>query len=219
MSISHTQVGCNYEFTFRSNQSILKEINPDYSFQGLVLKLQYFGHLMQRADSLEKTRMLGDWRQEEKGTTEDEMVGWHHWLNGHEFEQTLWDSEWQGKLACCSPQGCKESDTTERLNNNKSQGKHSQNINWSLNGYEHSAIVSSTFSTPTHSLWDRLVMLWIRKDSVFLEWTFSHSVNIYEIPVMGLSGTVPGSGRLWWNNLTRVLPSKTLRSIMVVIPK
>ena len=60
MSISHTQVGSNYEFIFRSNQSILKEINPDYSLQGLVLKLQYFGHLMQRADSLEKTRMLGD---------------------------------------------------------------------------------------------------------------------------------------------------------------
>ena len=165
MSISHTQVGSNYEFIFRSNQSILKEINPDYSLQGLVLKLQYFGHLMQRADSLEKTRMLGDWRQEEKGTTEDEMVGWHHWLNGHEFEQALWDSEGQGKLACCSPQGCKESDTTERLNNNKSQGKHFQNINWSLNGYEHSAIVSSTFCIPTHSLWDRLMMLWIRKES------------------------------------------------------
>ena len=53
-----------------------------------------------------------DWGQKEKGTTEDEMVGWHHWLNGHEFEQTLWDSEGQGSLACCSPWGCKELDTT-----------------------------------------------------------------------------------------------------------
>ena len=79
----------------RSNQSILKEISPEYSLEGLMLKLklQYFGHLMQRADSLEKTLMLGkieDRRrrggQEEKGTTEDEMVGWHHQLNGHEFE-------------------------------------------------------------------------------------------------------------------------------------
>ena len=61
-----------------------------------------------------------DWRQEEKGMTEDEMVGWHHWLNGHEFEQTLGDSEGQGSLACCSPWGCKESNTTEQLNNNKS---------------------------------------------------------------------------------------------------
>ena len=51
-----------------------------------------------------------DWGQEEKGTTENDMVGWHHWLNGHEFEQTLGDSEEQGSLACCSPRGHKESD-------------------------------------------------------------------------------------------------------------
>ena len=57
-----------------------------------------------------------DWRWEEKGTTEDEMVGWHHWLNGHEFEKTLWDSERQRSLACCSPWGCKELDMTEQLN-------------------------------------------------------------------------------------------------------
>ena len=57
-----------------------------------------------------------DWRQEEKGMTEDEMVGWHHQLNGHEFEQALGDGEGQGSLVCCSPWGCKESDTTEQLN-------------------------------------------------------------------------------------------------------
>ena len=74
----------------RSNQSILKEISPGCSLEGLMLKLkpQYFGHLMRRVDSLEKT--LGgsgrDWGQEEKGTTEDEMAGWHHRLDGHEFE-------------------------------------------------------------------------------------------------------------------------------------
>ena len=65
----------------RSNQSILKEISPGYSLEGLMLKLklQYFGHLMRRVDSLEKTLMLRrDLGQEEKGTTEDEMVGWHH---------------------------------------------------------------------------------------------------------------------------------------------
>ena len=62
-----------------------------------------------------------DWRQEEKGRTEDEIVGWHHWLNGHEFEQTLWGSEGQGRLVCCSPQGCKDLNTTEWLNNNKSK--------------------------------------------------------------------------------------------------
>ena len=64
----------------RSSQSVLKEISPEYSLEGLMfkLKLQYFGHLMRRTDSFEKTLMLGKIRQEEKGTTEDEMVGWHH---------------------------------------------------------------------------------------------------------------------------------------------
>ena len=59
-----------------------------------------------------------DWRQEEKGKTEDEMVGRHHRLNGHEFEQALEDGEGQGSLVCCSPWGCKELDMTEQLNNN-----------------------------------------------------------------------------------------------------
>ena len=58
-----------------------------------------------------------DWRQEEKGMTEDEMVGWHHWLNAHEFEQAPGDGEGQGSLACCSPWGGKELNTTEQLNN------------------------------------------------------------------------------------------------------
>ena len=56
-----------------------------------------------------------DWRQEEKGATEDEMIGWHHWLNGHEFEQALGVGDGQGSLAYCSPGSCKESDTTEWL--------------------------------------------------------------------------------------------------------
>ena len=58
-----------------------------------------------------------DWRQEEKGAPEDETVGWHHWLSGHETERTPGDGEGQGSLACCSPWGCKGLDTTERLNN------------------------------------------------------------------------------------------------------
>ena len=68
------------------HQSILKEINPEYSLEGLMLKLklQYFGHLMRRVDSLEKTLMLGKTGQKEKGMTEGEMAGWHHQLNGHE---------------------------------------------------------------------------------------------------------------------------------------
>ena len=72
----------------RSNQSILKEISPGISLEEMMLKLklQFFGHLMQRVDSLEKILMLGDWGQEEKGTTEDEMAGWHHGLDGRESE-------------------------------------------------------------------------------------------------------------------------------------
>ena len=73
----------------RSNQSILKEISPGCPLEGMMLKLklQYFGHLMRRVDSLEKTLMLGGiGGQEEKGTTEDEMVGWYYRLDGHEFE-------------------------------------------------------------------------------------------------------------------------------------
>ena len=94
----------------RSNQSTLKEINPEYSLEGpmLKLKLQYFGHLMWRTDSLEKTLMLGKiegLRAGGQGETEDEMVRWHHQLNGHEFEQTSGDSEGQGSLGCCSPWG------------------------------------------------------------------------------------------------------------------
>ena len=80
----------------------------------LKLKLQYFGHLMQRANSLEKMLMLGkiEGRRTKKGETEDEMVGWHHRLNGHEFEQALGGGEGHGSLVCCSSWGCKESDTT-----------------------------------------------------------------------------------------------------------
>ena len=80
----------------------------------LKLKLQYFSHLMGRADSLEKTLMLGKTlMQEEKGMTEDEMVGWHHRLDGHESEQASGVGDGQGGLVCCNSWGCKESDTTE----------------------------------------------------------------------------------------------------------
>ena len=86
----------------RSNQSFLKEISPEYSLEGLMLKLkrQYFGHLMPRADSLVK---------EEKGTTEHEMVGWCHQLDGHESEQALGVGDGQGDLASHSPWGRKKS--------------------------------------------------------------------------------------------------------------
>ena len=76
------------------------------------MKLQYFGHLMQNAESLEKTVMLGKTEGKRRKITEDEMVGWHHRLNGHEFEQTLGHIDGQAPLACCSPWGSKESKTT-----------------------------------------------------------------------------------------------------------
>ena len=101
----------------KSNQSILKEIKSEYSLKGLMLKLQYCGHLMRRADSLE-TLMLGKTEgRRRKGTTEDEMIGWHHWLSRHRFEQVPGDDEGQGNLACCNTWTHKELNRTERLNN------------------------------------------------------------------------------------------------------
>jgi len=103
----------------RSNQSILKETSPGCSLEGLMLrlKLQYLGHLMWRADSLEKDPDAGrNWGQEEKGTTEDEMAGWHHQLDAHEFGWTLGVGDGQGGLVCCDSWGHTELDTTERLN-------------------------------------------------------------------------------------------------------
>ena len=99
----------------RSSQSFLKEITPEYLLEGLMLKLklQYFGYLMWRANSLKKTLMLGrieNRRRRRRGEIEDETVGWHYWLNGPEFEQTLGDSDGQGSLAYCGSWDHKESD-------------------------------------------------------------------------------------------------------------
>ena len=102
----------------RSNQSILKEISPGCSLEGLMLKLklQYFGHLMWRADSLKRPWGWERLRAGGEGATEIEMVGWHHQLNGHGFGWTPGIGDGQGDLACCGSWGHKESDTTERLN-------------------------------------------------------------------------------------------------------
>ena len=102
----------------RSNQFILKEISSGFSLKGLMLKLkrQYFGHLMWKVDSLEKTDAGKDWGQEEKGTTEDEMAGWHHWHDGRESQWTPRVGDGQGGLACCDSWGLKESDTAEWVN-------------------------------------------------------------------------------------------------------
>ena len=102
----------------RSNQSTLKEISPGVTLEGMMLKLklQYFGHLMRSVDSLEKTDVGRYWGQEKKGMTENEMAGWHHWLNGRESVWTPGVGDGQGGLACCDSWCLKESDTTEQLN-------------------------------------------------------------------------------------------------------
>ena len=102
----------------RSNQSILKEMSPEYSLEGLMLNLVSIlwppdvkNWLIGRGPDAGK-----DWRQEEKGMTENEIVGWYHWLDGREFEQALGVGGGQGSPACCGPWGRKESDMTEWLN-------------------------------------------------------------------------------------------------------
>ena len=102
----------------RSNQSILKEISPGISLEGMMLelKLRYFGHLMWRVDSLEKTVMLGGTGGRRRRGRQDEMAGWHHRLDGRESEWTPGAGDWQGGLASCDSWGRKESDTTEWLN-------------------------------------------------------------------------------------------------------
>ena len=104
-------------WTIRSNQSIPKEINPEYPLEGLMLKLKHNTLATWWKNWLigKDTNAGKDWKQE-KGTTEDEMVGWHHWLDAHEFEQAPEVDDGQGSLVSCSPWGCQESDSTKQLN-------------------------------------------------------------------------------------------------------
>ena len=102
-----------------SGSATVKEISPGCSLDGLILKLklQYFGPPHAKSWPLGKDPDAGrDWGQKEKGTTEDEMVGWYHWLDGPGFGWTLGVGDGQGGLACCNSWGRRESDTTERLN-------------------------------------------------------------------------------------------------------
>ena len=151
----------------RSNQSVLKEISPKRSLEGLMLmlKLHYLGRLMQITGSLEKTLILG-----KKWMTEDEMVGWHHWLNGCGFKQAPEVGDGQGGLACCDSWGCEESDTTERL--------HWTELNWWL-------LVWNIFS---RTCWPSAWLLWrrglqfIQVFCPFLKWVVSiYDVESYEL--------------------------------------
>ena len=118
-------LNCGAEELLRSSQSILKEISPEYSLDWWI----FIGRTDAEAETpilwpfdaknwlIRKDPDAGkDWRQEEKGMSEDKMVGWPHWLDGHEFEQALGVGDGQRSLVCCSPWGCKESDMTEQLN-------------------------------------------------------------------------------------------------------
>ena len=101
----------------RTKQSTLQENNLEYSLEGLMLKLklQYFSTWCEELTHWKRSWWGKDWRQE-KRSTEDEIVGWHHQLDGHEFEQAPGVGDGQGSLVCCSPWGHIESDMTERLN-------------------------------------------------------------------------------------------------------
>ena len=123
----------------RSRQSILKEISPGISLEGMMLKLklQCFGHLMQRVWFIGKDSDAGrDWGQEEKGTTEDEMAGWHHRLDRRESEWTLGVGDGQGGLMCCDSWGCKELDMTWVTGLNWTERSYwATELNWTERSY------------------------------------------------------------------------------------
>ena len=134
--------------SWRSNQSILKEISPGCSLEGLMLKpkFRYFGPPDAKSWLIWKDPDAGkDWGQKEKGKTEDEMVGWHHWLNGHEFGWTPGVGDRQGGLACCGSCSCKELDTTERLNwlTDRKRGPTSWKINLKVDTKQREANIKS----------------------------------------------------------------------------
>ena len=113
--------------TGRSNQSIWKEINLEYSLEGLMLKLklQYFGHLMRRTDSLEKTlKLVKIEGRRRRGWQRREMVGWHHRLDGHEFESTPGVGDGQGGLACCKSMG------SQRVGHDRTELRDWTELNW-----------------------------------------------------------------------------------------
>ena len=145
----------------RSNQSILKEISPGISLEGMMLKLklQYFGHLLPSVDSLEKTDAWRNWGQEQKGMTEDEMAGWHLWLDGCESEWTLGVGDGQGGLVCCDSWGRKESDTTEQLNWNKNLKSHILYLK------EFCSITNPSFDAFLSSIWVPLVAQMVKKST------------------------------------------------------
>ena len=134
----------------RSNQSILKEINPDYSWKNWCWSWSS-NTLDTWCEELTHRKRPWCWERlkaEEKGVTEDEMVGWHHWLNEPEFDQTTGDSDGEESLVCFSPWGHKESDLTEQQNNNKSR-------KWDKRRVWHEAVQMRGSESQCPLLWSR----------------------------------------------------------------
>ena len=162
----------------------------------LKLKLQYFGHLMRRVDSLEKTLMLGGIGGRRRRGREDEMAGWHHWFNGHESEWTPGVGDGQGVLACCDSWGRKKSDTTERLN-------------W----------------TELASVWDECncAVVWTFFDIAFLRdwnenWPFPALWSLLSFPNGLAYCTFTASSFRIWNSSTGI-PSPPLALFIAMLPK
>ena len=136
----------------------------------LKLKLQNFGYLMRSVDLLEDFDAGRVWGREEKGTTEDEMAGWHHWLDGHESEWTLGVGDGQGGLACYNSWGCKESDTTERLN-------------WTVCEITKNQTWLSNWTTTALNILSRLVITFLpSRKRLLISWLQSPSAVILEPP-------------------------------------
>ena len=126
-----------------------------------------------------------DWRQEEKGMTEDEMLGWHHQLNGHEFEQTPGDGEGQGSLVCYCPWSCKESDTTEQLNSNNKE-------------FRSSVVLAKLQKVLEPCLKQRrhwMDLFWMWNESKEVEGSDFATLSVEEVPFQ-VSGTA--YQKIWW---------------------
>ena len=149
----------------------------------LKLKLQYFDYLMWTADSLEKTLMLGKIEVRRRGRQRIKMVGWHHRLNGHEFEQILGDDEGEGSLVCCSPRGCKQSDTMKWLNNKDNNSAHFF-ASWWFNICLHIIELKNL---------DDFLLLWQLEPSLILLGRKKPRVNVY-ISILPLAGRLLYTG-------------------------
>ena len=159
----------------------------------LKLKFQYFGPLMQRTNSLEKTLMLGKIEGRRRRGRQEEMVGWHHWLDGYEFGQALGGRDAQRSLSCCSPWGHKESDTPERLN-------------WTEPAVAlfPGKAIKLFFSTSPQTLWDSIQYqytidgFWLHH-LIAMDHSFIHSSYLH-IPIFVCADRVPTKAVQPWAN-------------------